>query len=255
MDPCGYPAVYHPPLHLCRLNHIPWHLERPGCGFHALAQTRISPVTLQTFLDLGELSQALQAHAEGLCQQIHTDSLTDCCQILQHRLLSLPRHDPKESPCRLREDSSINTPSSDSAEGFPQKIYEAVRLASLLYSLHVIYPFPRSKTVVRRQLLPALEKALHEVDVPSLVGEMREVLLWSTFVGAIAALDESPPRDWLASHALKLLYLNRVSDFEHLKEVLRSMAWLDSACNPGGMRVWKGFQEAGLSPKGRRKMS
>ena len=226
MDVHGHEAIYRPPLHLCRLKQIPCHLLRQGSGFNALEKIQVPGDTLQIFLDMSELSQCLQSYMEGSCHNVPEDLLYDCCQMVQHRILSLPQLHPISLTVGVSKEQQIGA-----------SIYEALRVAMTLYSLHVIFPVPKSATV-REQLLPRLQAAVHECDSPMLPCELQEILLWCSFVGAVAQTAQPRGKAWLASQSLKLIYLQEIKTYQDLKMVLKSMAWVDLACDDAGLRVW-----------------
>jgi hypothetical protein len=231
MDVHGHEAIYRPPLHLCRLKQIPCHLLRPGRGFHGLGAYDVPCNTLQLLLDIGELSQCLQAYMEGHCREVPEDLIYDCCQIIQHRVLSL-------TPFRRRNSISLvqSTQTVDQDE-LVAGILEAVRIAALLYTLHVIFPVPRSSNV-RQQLLPQLIAAIHDCRTLALSSELREILLWCSFTGAVAQTYEPTGNDWLASRSLEFIHSQQIRRYQDLKVILKSMAWVDLACDIGGLIVW-----------------
>jgi hypothetical protein len=228
--------VYQSLLRACSPDQIAWHLIRPGKGFHALDQLHIRRDIRQAFLDLGELSQAFHAYLTSHGETIKTDLLLDCASILQHRLLSLPHV--------LRRGVNheiLNEVRTGMDKQMSLAVYEAVRLAALLYSLHVLYPHPRCSTLVTPAILPSLCRVLRACDALCLSGDVQEVLLWCAFVGAVAGGRENGDGRWLASHTLKLVYLQDIKTFRQLKELLKSMAWLEGACDEGGLAIWNTF--------------
>jgi hypothetical protein len=168
---------------------------------------------------------------EGYCRDVPEDLLYDCCQILQHRALSLTSLDRWESS------PSVHLSEDADHEELIASILEALRIAALLYTLHVIFPVPRSRNV-REQLLPRLIAAIHYCDTLTLPCELQEILLWCSFVGAVAQTCEPSGNDWLTSESLKFIHLQRIRRYQDLKVILKSMAWVDLACDVGGLIVW-----------------
>jgi hypothetical protein len=115
-------------------------------------------------------------------------------------------------------------------------LYECCCLTAMIFSIAVIYPIPNTYDVLQtlvRQLIASLEV----VDIEILSVDYSGVLLWILVLGGIAALGK-PERPWfvlnLALNSLKRLKL----DWDSVEDILKSFLWLESACSPGGRRLW-----------------
>jgi hypothetical protein len=84
-----------------------------------------------------------------------------------------------------------------------------------------------------RQLIASLEVA----DIEYLSVDYSEVLVWILVLGGIAAMSK-PERPWFVSKFalvdVKILKL----DWDGVEDILKSFLWLESACSPGGRRLW-----------------
>jgi hypothetical protein len=115
-------------------------------------------------------------------------------------------------------------------------LYEACRLAGLIYGIAVVFPIPKPYDMFRTlsQRLKFYIEKFGICESQSL--EVQHVFLWMSMLGGIAALDKAE-RLWFVSQLVRLIGILRI-DWDSAEEILESFLWLDSACGSGGRRLW-----------------
>lgn len=119
--------------------------------------------------------------------------------------------------------------------------YLAIWSAATVYSLLVVFPIPVADPFARlglqiRQHLsdPAVHDRWHEAD---------KLLLWITFMGAIATRD-SAERFWYLSVLERLTNRLRISDWPSLREELQTFLWYGKTSDADGEQLWKDVQSS-----------
>ncbi|GIK04255.1 hypothetical protein Aspvir_008334 [Aspergillus viridinutans] len=137
----------------------------------------------------------------------------------------------------------LNLPSARSlASWFPtplhQTVYEACRLAALIYAVGVTFPLP-SQCSPHPRLAKLLQETLQTPDAPSLWThpQAQVVLLWVLTLGGIAA-ENRPERDWFVHTLGQAASRNGIYCWSELKAVLEFMLWYDTACDRAGYTLW-----------------
>jgi hypothetical protein len=138
---------------------------------------------------------------------------------IQHKLLSLHR-----------------------ADGFLSRncaVYEACRLATLIYSNMVIFPYPACSGVPSR-LAIQMRKALDCCSTYLCWEEEPLTMLWLTVMGGITATDRID-KQWYA-RKLRLLcseiLQGRVPTWQACTEVLETYLWWQYICDEPGRELW-----------------
>jgi hypothetical protein len=140
---------------------------------------------------------------------------------IQKRLLVLP----------TAKELNINT----SVSSCPN-IYECCRITAMIFSIAVIYPIPNTYDVLQT-LVRQLKASLKVVDIENLSVDYSGVLLWILVLGGIAALGKSERPCFVSN--LALINVKRLKlDWGGVEDILKSFLWLESACSPGGRRLW-----------------
>jgi hypothetical protein len=104
------------------------------------------------------------------------------------------------------------------------------------FSIAVIYPIPNTYDGLQT-LVWELTASLEATDIESLSVDYSGVLLWILVLGGIGALGR-PQRPWFVSN-LALINVKRLKlDWEGVENILKRSLWLESACSPGGRRLW-----------------
>lgn len=115
-------------------------------------------------------------------------------------------------------------------------LYECCRLTAIIFSISIIYPIPNTYDVLQT-LVRQLTASLEAMEIESLSVDYSGVLLWILVLGGIAALGK-PERPWFVSK-LALVGVKRLKlDWDGVENILKSFLWLESACSPGGCRLW-----------------
>jgi len=167
---------------------------------------------------------SVQSFVDGVPQEVNLAVFCDKRNLLQWSLLSIP--------------SGKDLPESSQ----PRPIYEATRLAMMIYSLAVIFPLPPQTSPIPI-LVGELRTALQNPGLRSSwlsTHQARRLLIWILFVGGIAARDVPEDRSWFISVLRGLTAKeNRVIKFEDLKrDVLSRILWLDQSCDNAGRLFW-----------------
>lgn len=185
--------------------------------------------------DLAEVFQAMKAYIsvlETFQEEQYSTTEPDMCRIsnqrnlVQFHLLSLP-------------------PAGEFDENFRQSypVYEACRLAGLIFAVGVTFPLP----VQRAPFIPLVERLQAELQASELEstwssrGAVR-VLVWVLMMGGIAATGR-PERAWFVATLHRVTVSSGVSGWRELKLALESMLWLNSACDRAGKQLWDEFNE------------
>jgi hypothetical protein len=227
---------YQSPLRLLHIFSPPWHHRALNGGFHALGSMNIRPDILQTLLDISEFSQALEMGLKRSIDKKVVTPLLDSRSHLVYRVLSLPVS---------VKDILVQTPDDHTGEEFDQapSLYTCARLASQLYSLHVLLPVPRT-AAIRRILVPEIMTQISTINKIQVLNESAmQLTAWTCMVAAIASsVDTNETSDsaekWfvrqLTGAAIKL----GISSYEEMREVLQLFGWVDAACDRYGTVIW-----------------
>jgi hypothetical protein len=227
-EPDGKPYTYIPPTKLFQTNK-PQTLEY-GRGFRYLQSIGIRADIAQIFVDLGQLSQIIQQLGETAYKSPAIDMVGDCRNSVQHRLLSLQPIAAPADPFTILEFGAISSLQALS-------LYETCRAAALLFSTSVTFPVSRTSHQ-REEILMNLQEQILIFDQKN--SEDRDVLgllLWCVVIGGIAA-EHSPIRQWYAAQVRQLSIEYGVQNWHYMKELMNQFAWLDTACEAGGLTLW-----------------
>ena len=120
-----------------------------------------------------------------------------------------------------------------------QTVYEASRLAALIYGVGVIFPLPSGSTPLP-ELSRRLQTVLQLPTSPSLwtSPEGSVILLWILTMGAIAAEAFPERRTWFVSALGHTARQNRISSWSELRNAVASVLWFGAACDEPVRRVW-----------------
>ncbi|RDH31635.1 hypothetical protein BDQ94DRAFT_59390 [Aspergillus welwitschiae] len=118
-------------------------------------------------------------------------------------------------------------------------ISEVCRLATIIYSIGVTFPLSGVRAPFGT-LAMTLQSELEKNDLintwPML--EHGEILfLWILMVGGIAARD-GPGRGWFIECLSEIMFVSENVQWSCVKEKLRMILWLDTACDMAGRDVW-----------------
>lgn len=175
--------------------------------------------------ELAEVYQAMKTYI-SMVKRYEEGAIIDryMCDhrnIVQYHLLSLP-------------------PAKDFDRNFRQThpVYEACRLAGLIFGVGVIFPLS-VRTAPFQCLVRQLQAELQSSNVESRWRSRDSigVLFWVLTLGGIAATGY-PERTWFVATLGRVISCSGLSSWQDLKQVLELMPWLDSACGNGAQQLW-----------------
>ncbi|KAL3465189.1 hypothetical protein BJX64DRAFT_70544 [Aspergillus heterothallicus] len=161
--------------------------------------------------------------------------LADQRSAVHYNLLCLPSANPNQA----------ETSNSQTSQFQPQDIiYEALRLACLIYSVGIVLPIPSQSSPIMK-LAELLRKILSIPDHPSLWThpQAQVALLWVLTLGGIAAT-HTPHRSWYIDRLCRVVEHHNITSYSHLTRYLTMLAWYPIACDKPGLELWFAVQRA-----------
>lgn len=223
----GQPYIYESPLRLLRVFNVPWHFAREG--FRMFESIGMGRDHIQTFLDLSEMSQALEICINKAYDKSMLTSVLDSRAHLVYRLLKLPRDAADVLP---------DTPADETAF----LLYQCARCVALAYSLRVIFPLPQNDQN-RSALMPQIVNLIEMIISSPSADRYLEFLLWSSVVAAaVTALDDHEISGVFREYVFRLLEMSDIQDCAEMKSLLRVFGWIDSACEDYTDDIWSEFR-------------
>jgi hypothetical protein len=213
-----------------------------GAGFLELNWFSIQNSIQRTFVELGQLSESmhiLMPHRDDIDVR---DRLTDARNLVQYRFSSLPlmTDDPYiivDLP--VDEGSTGISTSSRKIMEMAFTVYGMCWLVGHLFTTHVTFPVPscrrfRLKTVIPlRDIVSNCGHALKHNPV------FMKLQLWCVVICGIAAEDiDTDLRQWMVMQTRDLCTTLGFKEWEQVTTMLRSFAWMESACGHGGRKLW-----------------
>jgi hypothetical protein len=178
--------------------------------------------------ELAEVFQAMKAYTsilegyqEGSMAETNMCMISDQRNLVQHHLMSLPSAD------QLDEDFRQSHP-----------VYETCRLSGIIFSAGIIFPLP-AQTAPLPNLVICVQAELQESNFKSNWSspDAVRVLIWVLMLSGIAATN-MPERRWFVAALGRVAAYAGLSTWRDLKQVLKLMLWLDSACDSAGQQLW-----------------
>jgi hypothetical protein len=194
------------------------------------SKTRLDPlVTLNLTIEMENVFEAIRAYTsiidsyqEGSLFGVDESIICDQRNLVQWHIIALP-------------------PASQFIDNFLQShpIYEACRLSVMIFGVGVTFPLP-AKTTPLSTLARLLQIELQQYDqniawISSPVAV--RVLFWVFTLGGIAATGTFN-RKWFVSKLKKLALLHGLTTWDDLRPNLKSVLWLDCACDVPGEQLW-----------------
>lgn len=222
----GQQYGYESPLRLLQVFVVPWCFARPG--FRMFEDMGMCRDLIQTFLDLSEMSQALEiCMTQGYNKSVLT-AILDSRAHLVYRLLKLPRSAPDAFSHKCPSTTSLFT-------------YRCARSVACLYALHAIFSLPR-KSQIKSILVPQITQLIVAFIPLAPNRDQLEFLLWSSMAtAAVTACDETSTARWLRGNVLELMKTVDVKSFFEMRSILRTFGWNDAACSGYTNGIWRGF--------------
>jgi hypothetical protein len=154
-------------------------------------------------------------------------NISDQRNFIQYTILALPRQLPLSAVDYV----------------WSEVVYECCRLTLLIYSQGVVFPMTRSARETREKLVARLYELLVTYyqslcqKQSFLNPTIQNLMRWVITIGGIASHDTAYRNGYLA--ILKTLFVNNsVPPFRNFKEKLKSVLWMDMACDSGGQALW-----------------
>lgn len=190
-----------------------------GQGFQDLIHCGINEKAASVLSDMADLTSVIDEHCRGSKLISDITILIDHRNTVQHNLLSLPEAD------ELGE-----------GEVTSRCLYDAIRIAAVIYSAAVIFPLPPLTGIFRK--FECELKAIIEESKPDPCWRLYpKVLLWILILGGISATG-TPERCWYIQNLSTVSSALKLSEWEDVAEELEKYLWLESACDSGGRLLW-----------------
>ena len=193
----------------------------PGSGFSTLA--RLSGRNMK---DLCSIMSAICTYTEKIddyCNgRLPAQSiliLADERNRVQHRLLSLP------TLATIRKSG-----------GTEASVYEATRLATIIYTLLVTFPIPAISSPFA-ELSRRVKAQIPSLDFQVLQDEPG-ILLWILVMAAIASINVGERR-WYLKYLKQVTDRLGLSHWNELREQLLKFLWYGSTNDSDGVLLWK----------------
>lgn len=171
--------------------------------------------------------------------------IIDQRNLIHFTILTLPSTIPKTS-------SSPSSPSSPPILHPDTIIYEATRLAALVYSAGVILPLPAGSSPLPL-LVGLIQSTLQYPNSPLSLSSTTTaasssssstsspaadtLLIWTLTLGAIAA-EQNHARAWFVTALGHELRRTSILSWGMLRDTLKEVLWFDRACDRPGRRLW-----------------
>lgn len=199
----------------------------------------ITPEMTETFQAAWVYTRIVHTYIKGAIPKADLSLLTDQRNLVHHTIISL-------------SSATLTTPSSPSTYHHPQKIiYEATRLAALIYSIGVIFPLPAGSSPLFKlaSLVQAILKLPSSPSSPTSSCSASNTCIWTSstaagtllfwilVLGGIAA-ENRPERPWFVTALGHTARRASIVSWDELRGRLEEVLWLDLACEQPGRRLW-----------------
>ncbi|OKL55316.1 hypothetical protein UA08_09395 [Talaromyces atroroseus] len=217
-----------------------------GTGFLELNWFSIRNSIQRTFVELGQLAESMHKLMPHRDDVVVRDRLTDARNLIQYRFSNLPlmTGDPRliVDLSTDGKDKDMNTSSTKIME-IASIVYGMCWLVGHLFTTHVTFPVPSCRRFRVKTVLPLRElvdKCGHALKCHPVFMKLQ---LWCMVIGGIAAEDiDTDLRQWTVIQTRILCYKLGLQDWEEVTTVMRSFAWMESACGYGGRKLWAEVQ-------------
>ncbi|KAG4438807.1 hypothetical protein IFR05_005698 [Cadophora sp. M221] len=199
-------------------------VQKISCGFNAYLEYGVTADMLSVFEAAGAITQAIQHYVEGQPVGLGLSAISRTRTAVQQRILSLP--------------AAAELPEAQ----FPL-VYEACRISSIIYGIAVIFPIPNTYQLFQ-ELVQKLQAAIEMSRIECFGAVLADLYLWLLMIGGIAALDK-PERCWYVGQLVAFARRIGVWEWSDVERVLGGFLWLESACEPGGRKLWEEVVDLG----------
>ncbi|KAL3452230.1 hypothetical protein BJX65DRAFT_320157 [Aspergillus insuetus] len=181
------------------------------------------PLSLATvFQGMRLYTNAIYDYIDGAANACDVRMMCDQRNLIHYHILSLPPADHFLNP------------------GQKSAVYEACRISALIYSVGALFPIPAVGSPIQRlAILLQQELAGKELFAEyASKGNDYSLLTWILAMGSIAASDVLAERAWFVQKLAEVSSRAAISSWTHFKSLLRSILWLDCACDRAGEKLW-----------------
>lgn len=234
--PNGKLFVYRAPLQALSVRQSPRHILLRNHGFQQLALLHppVKGTIIRVFLDLTEMTQALQYLAGQPCGSRLLTLIGDTRSNIIHRLCNLP--DQTDRPISILHKRKCAAEEQDRVI----MIYTISRKTALMYSAHVVLPLPQT-SLIRSKMTLEIHEFMQLLKGQRAENEL-EILLWCSIVAGICADTTPIIQSWFVREARDLCDSLSVTTWDELLEIMQSFAWLDCASEEAGKVMWSQIQ-------------
>ncbi|PLB51540.1 hypothetical protein P170DRAFT_422549 [Aspergillus steynii IBT 23096] len=133
-------------------------------------------------------------------------------------------------------------PPASQIEGYPSYpdqgiVYEATRLAAIVYSVGVVFPLPaQSSPLAQLSLFLRGTVGTWRSSSTWANPQALALILWVLTLGGIAS-DNRPEREWFVQVLGQTLRDHHISTWAELRTMLKMVLWYDSACDEAGRNL------------------
>lgn len=212
------------------------------CSFGRFKAVGMTPNMAESFQAARLYVNTIDMYLDGKLRNADLTLIIDQRNLIHFTILTLPSAIPRtsSSPTIFHPDAVI---------------YEATRLAALVYSVGVIFPLPAGgsplpilvgliQSVLQLPTSPVSSPS-SSCDTPSTITSSScasspaadTLLIWILVLGAIAA-EQNPERPWFVAALGNELRRASILYWEMLRDKLKEVLWFDRACEQAGRRLW-----------------
>lgn len=173
---------------------------------------------------LCDYTLAVHNYVEGTLGAYGLDVMADARNFVQYSLMSLA--------------PDAETSGVEHTDLF----FELCRLAAMIYSLLVVFPLPVT-TAPFAMLGRQIKEQMSKSTVHARWSEAPQLMLWITFMGAIASIGSSE-RFWYISLLDRLIGRLKVGSWLEMKKLLEDFLWFGSTSDIDGLDLWKEIQHS-----------
>jgi hypothetical protein len=193
----------------------------PACGFpNQWQHSTFKPLQnlYSVIQDISGYTIMVSDHCQGIRFQDSLADFADRRNYIQHRVMSLPHH-----------------PFVQGGAGSGE-LYEATRIATIIYSLLVVFPIS-AQTAPFFALATLLRKELLALVLSNRSHEELALITWILVMGCIAAID-TDERSWFVYALNNVSYSLSLVEWGDLKHILNRFLWLDTTNDIDGLSLW-----------------
>ncbi|KAL2826721.1 hypothetical protein BDW59DRAFT_171795 [Aspergillus cavernicola] len=192
-------------------------------GVHEFQQYGLPPNLAYVLQGMKAYSDSIRKYIDGETGIYDTRPMCDMRNLVHYHVMALP----------AGNELSVSQTNI---------LYEACRLASIIYSVGVLFPIPYVGSPLQ-QLAVLLERELSGKELLECFSVPEQdykvnVVLWILTMGGIAAT-HTAERPWFVQKLAELRNRASICEWSEFRALLRSFPWLGCACDSAGERIWE----------------